>query len=78
MAKWNWQQELARKDAEIERLRAALRPFVEYVHDDFRTGTRVWALMEVHAGDGGGWIGAEDLRRARAAYEGTGNEANPR
>lgn len=52
--------------ADVERLRRALRPFVEFVHDDFRKGNAAYVLTPCD-GRGGGWIGAEDLRNARAA-----------
>ena len=56
--------------AEIERLREALRPFVEYVPDDMREGKGVYRL-EPCDGVGGGWFHAGDFRRARKALEDT-------
>ena len=58
-----------------KKLEAALplRPFVEYVHDDFRRGKATYELVATdHAG--GELIGAEDLRRARAAIAQKGGE----
>ena len=57
----------------VEKLELALRPFVEYVHDDFRRGKATYEL--VAADRAGGLIGAEDLRRARAALAQKGGEA---
>jgi len=57
-------------EAERDRLRKALRPFVEYVHDDLRAGSGTYTFVPAYS-TGGGWIGAEDLRRARAALADT-------
>lgn len=51
---------------QIATLRGALRPFVVYVHDDLLRGNATYELVEVDR-HGGGLIGSEDLRRARAA-----------
>lgn len=56
-----------------KKLEAALRPFVEYVHDDFRRGKATYELVATDRA-GGGLIGAEDLRRARAALAQKGGE----
>ena len=56
-----------------KKLEAALRPFVEYVHDDFRRGNATYELVATDRA-GGGLIGAEDLRRARAALAQKGGE----
>ena len=56
-----------------KKLEAALRPFVEYVHDDFRRGNATYELVATDRA-GGGLIGAEDLRRARAALAQKGEE----
>ena len=55
-----------RQHVQIAKLEAALRPFVKYVHDDLRRGSATYELVAVDR-HGGGLIGAEDLRRARAA-----------
>lgn len=55
-----------RQHVKIAKLKAALRPFVKYVHDDLRRGNATYELVAVDR-HGGGLIGAEDLRRARAA-----------
>ena len=57
----------------IEKLKNALRPFVEYVHDDLRRGKATYELVAVDR-HGGGLIGAEDLRRARVALKETGHD----
>lgn len=62
------QEKLAATEARLEKAREALRPFVEYVHDDYRKGNGRYVLVPAPA-YGGGWIGAEDLRRASAALE---------
>ena len=56
-----------------KKLEAALRPFVEYVHDDFRRGKATYELVATDRA-GGGLIGAEDLCRARAALAQKGGE----
>lgn len=53
-------------EAENEQLREALRPFVEYAPAGCFVGSRRYTPVNVSR-DGGGWIGAEDFRRARAA-----------
>jgi hypothetical protein len=62
--------------AENERLRAALKPFVLYVHDDYRRGEGryVLASVAVIGGKGDGWLEAEDFRRARDALAQKGGE----
>ena len=65
-----------RRDAlavHVKKLELALRPFVEYVHDDFRRGKATYELVATDRA-GGGLIGAEDLRRARAALAQKGGE----
>lgn len=56
----------------VKALEDALRPFVVYVHDDLRKGKTTYELVAVDR-HGGGLIGAEDLRRARAALQPTGD-----
>ena len=56
----------------VKTLEAALRPFVAYVHDDLRKGKATYELVAVDRA-GGGLIGAEDLRRARASLNPTGD-----
>jgi hypothetical protein len=58
----------AKDKARIERLEAALRPFVAYVHYAFHEGNSRFRLVE-DFDEGGGWLGSEDFRRARAALE---------
>ena len=52
--------------AHVDKLEAALRPFVDYVHDDLRKGDKKLTLTPWHHG-GGGWICTLDLCRARNA-----------
>ena len=59
---------LRRLAGELDGLTEALRPFVVYVHDDFRRGNGQYVLIAC-AGVGGGWIGAEDLRAAKQAFD---------
>ena len=63
--------ELDRLRDENRRLSEALRPFVEYVNDDFRERPGRYVLTPT-AGHGGGWIGAEDLRFAKMVWDGLG------
>lgn len=65
--------EKAAADAEVKRLREAIRPFVEYVHDDTRKGDYRYKFVRT-VDLGGGWIAAEDLRRARAALKETSHD----
>lgn len=60
--------QVAKDKARIERLEAALRPFVAYVHYAFHEGNSRFRLVE-DFDEGGGWLGSEDFRRARAALE---------
>ena len=52
--------------ARIVELETALRPFVDYVHDDLRKGDKKFTLTPWHHG-GGGWICTLDLCRASNA-----------
>ena len=65
--------EKAAAEAEVKRMREAIRPFVEYVHDDTRKGDHRYKLVRT-VELGGGWIAAEDLRRARAALKETSHD----
>ena len=53
-------------EAENAALREALRPFVDYVHDEYRVSGEYMLVPATL--NGGGWFGAEDFRRAFAAF----------
>jgi len=59
---------LRRLARELDGLTEALRPFVVYVHDDFRRGNGQYVLIARHRASDG-WIGAEDLRAAKQAFD---------
>lgn len=54
---------------EIEALKAALEPFVNYAPECCFEGNGKWEPAAFN-GKGGGWYGAEDFRRARTALTG--------
>lgn len=54
-------------EARLDRAVEALRPFVAYVHDEQRKGNGAYRLMPCDPHEGG-WIGAEDLRRAYTIF----------
>lgn len=70
---WAEVEQIEDQAANIELLREALRPFVEYVHDDLRKGDHRYKFVRT-VEMGGGWIASEDFRRASAAIKGGDND----